>query len=404
MPNCIFRLFALITAALTLSLCVQINAQFKVEPITTGPGFHWFGYYDKFQFDPTDRFVLGMQVDFEHRAVTKDDVVTIGMIDLQDGNRWINLGKSQAWCWQQGCMLQWRPGSDNEVIWNDREDDRFVCRILNVESREIRTLPHPIYHISPDGKFALGTDFARINDQRPGYGYAGIGDPYKNENAPAQSGIYTMNLDTGVRKDIISLADIERVRFDGQPAPGKLHFNHIQWSPDGKRFIFFSRMDGNKHTRSYTARPDGSDIRLLGTDSSHFQWRDPKHVLIWSEGAYRLHKDDGSGNSTIVLEAENGHNSYLPGNDWIVTDTYPKGNKREQLVYLYQCSSEKKIELGRFTSPEKYKGQWRCDTHPRISRDGMKIVIDSPHGGNGRQMYLIDVSNVVGKKNIGEQK
>ena len=24
--------------------------------------------------------------------------------------------------------------------------------------------------------------------------------------------------------------------------------------------------------------------------------------------------------------------------------------------------------------------------------DGTKVVIDSPHGGNGRQMYLIDIS------------
>jgi len=36
--------------------------------ITKGPKFHWFGYYDKWQFDPTDRYVLGMEVDFEHRS------------------------------------------------------------------------------------------------------------------------------------------------------------------------------------------------------------------------------------------------------------------------------------------------------------------------------------------------
>jgi hypothetical protein len=27
---------------------------------TQGPDFHWFGYYDKFQFDPTGRYMLGM--------------------------------------------------------------------------------------------------------------------------------------------------------------------------------------------------------------------------------------------------------------------------------------------------------------------------------------------------------
>jgi hypothetical protein len=31
-----------------------------------------------------------------------------------------------------------------------------------------------------------------------------------------------------------------------------------------------------------------------------------------------------------------------------------------------------------------------------VSPDGRKVIIDSPHGGNGRQMYLIDISSIVG--------
>ena len=27
----------------------------QVRQITKGPGFHWFGYYDKLQFDPAGR-------------------------------------------------------------------------------------------------------------------------------------------------------------------------------------------------------------------------------------------------------------------------------------------------------------------------------------------------------------
>ena len=38
-----------------------------VRALTRGPKFHWFGYYDKLQFDPTSRYVLGMEVGFEHR-------------------------------------------------------------------------------------------------------------------------------------------------------------------------------------------------------------------------------------------------------------------------------------------------------------------------------------------------
>ena len=42
--------------------------------ITKGPKHHWFGYYDKLQFDPTSRYALGMAVDFEHRSPRGDDV------------------------------------------------------------------------------------------------------------------------------------------------------------------------------------------------------------------------------------------------------------------------------------------------------------------------------------------
>ena len=54
------------------------------------------------------------------------------MVDLQENDRWTELGQSRAWNWQQGCMLQWLPGSQTEVIWNDREDGRFVSHVLDV--------------------------------------------------------------------------------------------------------------------------------------------------------------------------------------------------------------------------------------------------------------------------------
>ena len=57
------------------------------RPITTGPKHHWFGYYDKLQFDPTNRYVLGMAVDFEHRSPTADEVIKVGMIDASTTRR-----------------------------------------------------------------------------------------------------------------------------------------------------------------------------------------------------------------------------------------------------------------------------------------------------------------------------
>jgi Tol biopolymer transport system component len=59
---------------------------------------------------------------------------------------------------------------------------------------------------------------------------------------------------------------------------------------------------------------------------------------------------------------------------------------------LYHIPTDKRVELGRFNSPDVYKGEWRCDLHPRFSPDGKKVIIDSTHEGKGRQMYLVDIS------------
>jgi len=234
-----------------------LSPQVRLRTITRPPGFHWFGYYDKFQVDASGRYVLGMAVDFEHRTPQPDDEIRIGMVDLQDGDRWIELGRSRAWCWQQGCMLQWVPGSRSQIIWNDRQDDRLVCHLMDVQTRQMRTVPHPIYTLTPDGRMAVSPDFRRIQAMRPGYGYTGLPDPWADELAPRHSGIFH-------------------------------YFNHLLVSPDGRRFAFLHRWRGPAQkgfgTRMLTAALDGSDLRVIDPSghTSHYIWRDPEHILAWT--------------------------------------------------------------------------------------------------------------------------
>src|SRR5678815_531763 len=112
---------------LALAACTTLRASNEklppVRAITRGPKFHWFGYYDKLEFDPTSRYVLSNEVTFQGRQPKPDDVIKLGMIDLHNDDRWIDLAETSAWCWQQGCMLQWLPGSKTQVIFNDREGD-----------------------------------------------------------------------------------------------------------------------------------------------------------------------------------------------------------------------------------------------------------------------------------------
>jgi len=117
------------------------------HPVYTG-----FFFYQCLQFDTTGHYLLGMRIYFENRDVEPTDRADIGYIDLKDGCKWTKIGETTAWNWQQGARLQWRPQSD-EMVWNDRADDgkSFVCRVYNFRTGARRTLPRPIYDISPDG-------------------------------------------------------------------------------------------------------------------------------------------------------------------------------------------------------------------------------------------------------------
>ena len=394
----------------------QGNAFPTVRRITNGPNFHWFGYYYKLQVDPTNRYALGMQVGFEGRSPTADDSIKIGMIDLKDNDKWIELGTSNAWCWQQGCMLQWLPNSKDEVMWNDRQDGQFVSHIMNVHTKKKRTLPKAIYTLSPDAEWGLGLDFGRLQDLRPGYGYQGVPDKFKELRAPTETGIYRIDIKTGKHQLIIPYSECAAMNHLGEDVSNYWHwYNHLLINQDGSRFIFLNRWRKERNftdqgtgfiTRMFTANKNGEDLYVIDPSgySSHFVWRDPKHVCAWTrpigykDGFYLL--EDKTQNIEIVGEGVmpiNGHNTYLPNknNEWILNDCYPQGKERLQTPYLYHVPTNKRFDLGNFYEPDTYKGEMRCDLHPRYSPNGKMVIIDSTHEGLGRQMYLIDISEIV---------
>lgn len=387
------------------------NPQVLIRPLTQGPHYHWFGYYDKLQFDETGRYVLAMEVAFEGRSPAVDDTIRVGMIDLEDGDRWIPLGETQAWCWQQGCMLQWRPQSKAEVIYNIRAGDGFGARILDAQTRVSRTIPHPIYTLSPDGTSALSLDFLRLGRLRPGYGYAGV-DPTAAMRAPDSHGIYHVDLESGIASLIISIAQVAAIPSDQANLAGTEQWlNHLLFSPDGNRFLFLHRWRDPatglvKATRMFTANPDGSGIRLLHDAAmfSHFFWRDNQHILAWAhretsgDAFYLIDAVTGEAEAIGVDAMKcDGHCTYIPGTEWILNDSYPQSaTRRDQELYLYHPRKGVRLELGLFHSPPAYSGEWRCDLHPRCSRDGRFITIDSTHAGHGRQVYLLDLGELLG--------
>lgn len=387
--------------------------------ITRGPKFHWFGYYDKQEFDPASRHVLTNEISFEGRSPTGDDVIGVGYVDTRNDDRYVPIGQSNAWGWQQGCMLQFAGNDGKGVLWNDRQDGKFVCRVHDLETKATRTLDRPIYTLAPDGKHALTADFRRIDNLRPGYGYDGAADPFVNQRAPERSGVWRMNLATGQSELILSLAQAARIPWPGKDTTTAWHyFNHLLVNPSSDRFIVLHRYrprfdpatlayEGGFVTRMLTADMDGSNVRVLDPSgfTSHFIWKDAEVVTMFTKpfGQRARFYDfrDGTDEVTPVGHDKmpaNGHNTYLGGDfgDWILNDTYPSRTDRRQTVYLYHPASDRRFDLGHFPSPPAYSGQWRCDTHPRSSPDGKTVAIDSAHHG-GRQVHLLDIGDLLQK-------
>ncbi len=386
--------------------------------ITKGPDFHWFGYYDKREFDSTNQLVLSNRVNFEGRSPTADDSIGVGYVDLSQDDKWFELGISRAWGWQQGCMLQWVGHEGKKVLWNDRQGDQFVSYLLDLETGDKKTLPSPIYTISPDGSFGLSADFRRINNLRPGYGYSGLPDPHVEVRAPDDSGIWKVDFKTGKTTLVVSLAQVAKIPWpNGLRYESAWHyFNHLLINPNGDRFVFLHRyrpdfdpttlrFNGEFVTRMLSANIDGSELFTLDPsgNTSHFIWDDENHLTMWTRpqgkpaGFYRM--TDRTGEISAVGEGvmtQNGHNTNLPApyQDWILNDTYPSREGRRQSVFLFHRPSGKKVILGHFPSPSHYTGEWRCDTHPRSSNDGLSVVIDSPHKA-GRQLHLLDIREIL---------
>ena len=375
--------------------------------VTAGPRQHFFGYYEKTPWSGNGRCLLALETDLPDRMLTPDDTAIVGRIDLAADNQFQPLAVTHAWNWQQGCMLQWLPTEpDRCVVYNDREGERIVSVILDIESGRKRILPRPIYSLSHDGRSALSVDFTRLQRCRPTTGYAIPDTPGTVTSYPEDDGIYHLNLETGESRLIISFSQI--AAWHPEPGMGETGhwFEHLVWNPDDTRFLFLHRWqpasEKRMRTHLFTANPDGSDVYCVSDHGvvSHFDWKNPRQILAWAGrrdlGEKYLLFTDKTETVEVVGEGvltRDGHCSFSPDGRWVLTDTYPDEERLSTLI-LYRWEDGRRFDIGKFYQPPHLTGHIRCDLHPRWNRRGDQVCIDSAHEDR-RQVYVLDVSRIV---------
>ena len=372
-----------------------------VRRVTQPPGDYFFGYYEKTPWSPCSTRLLGMRAGFRDRQPTPDDELVLGLVDPQGRAPFEPFATTKAWCWQQGTMLQWASGTTDGVVYNRRRAGRFVGVVHDLASGNTRELERAVYAVDPMGRYAIGLNFARLATQRPGYGYEGVADPWVNEGAPADDGVWRIDLDSGGAELVLSLAEIVGLDPDAGMA-GQTHWlNHAQINTDGSRVAVLHRWqpsDAPRQTRLVTLRPDGSDARVIWGARlvSHYDWRSADEILVWGGApaaptAFWRVSAAGATPRAFADDVltEDGHCSYSPDRAWIANDTYPDSQNLRQLM-IVRTADGLRVDLGAFHAPPEFEGPLRVDLHPRWNRDGTSLCIDSVHEGT-RQMYTVDL-------------
>lgn len=219
-------------------------------------------------------------------------------------------------------------------------------------------------------------------------------------------------MDSGKAEMILSLAKMATIAYPmGLPKSGHLYFFREGWSPSGTRVVTFIKDPVNNLYQAFSLTPQGTDVRFFYENPSHHAWHDDAHIMDFGRhkppdgdapaGGYYLFDDDGSGRAKQLLWATNfdGHDSLLPGpgGDWIISDTYVLAGY--QYLFLFHRPTKLFVPLAKLRSTAEhvpnFSGEFRVDLHPRFSRDGRVVCIDSTWEGLGRQMYLIDIGYIL---------
>lgn len=361
----------------------------------------FFGYYDLQQINEKQTRMLVHICD--RKANTQRDAVAIAYYDLVT-HQFVNVAESRAWSWQQGCRLRWNPLNQNEILFNNLENGRYVCQIWNVEQKKkIQTIPIPLYDIDAGMHYGLGVNFSRLQRLRPGYGYNSLSDKTINQNIPQNDGIFLYDFYTNEVRNIIKY---EKLCEGFQDTQGFQHYiNHVCISPNGKQFMFFhiftkgTGMEWN--VRLCVSDINGNDIKILEENHtiSHYTWKNDFTLLTTyinreGKGSCYAEYDINTGKRTAIGGDElklDGHPTFFKGNQSFISDTYPKRDCL-QTVFLYDMKKneyEKLVDI--FHTPRLYEEK-RCDLHPRLTWDNKYFSIDTVYADSLRSVLLFEVN------------
>lgn len=348
--------------------------------------FCFFGYYDITPYNEKGE-VIFHQLDGE---LKKADI----MLYDRKKNVYTRIERTNAWNWQQGARLRWFPGSNDRILFNDFIEGEYLCRELNIRTKEEKVYIKPLYDVNNEGLLGLSLDFERLGVKRPGYGYTC--KPYKEPSDLSGEGIDLVDLKTNTAQRIITYTDIAGAIGVEDDSFSNNYINHLSFSPSGDKFMFFWLTIVKHYHKAYMLVYDLKSKTIIPLETeekvSHYMWLDDEHLLstvydLDDNCRYIIYGLDGSKKHVFKSIDYDGHPIWYK-DGLFLTDSYPDKKGFQRLVVCNLQTDETKVIAEIFHEPA-ISIERRTDLHPRYDSKSDTICIDANMNGK-RRLLLLD--------------
>lgn len=261
--------------------------------------------------------------------------------------------------------------------------------------------------VSPNGKWGLGINFGRIFAFRPGYGYAGFTDEYADVNAPAEDGVFLVDMESGHSRQIVSYDKLAPIA--GFTSKQKILINHITFNTTSDRFLMLVRNFGTSESPGWSTSLVISDLDgncravLKNTYFSHYLWLSDKELLAHCtvegdrKSMYVINVDTGT---WVEYDMPYFHGTYnpdihcnmAPNGRYIIGDGYDIDGYRYLMAYSIQTGKERELLRVKSVTPHGI-ADIRTDLHARFVWGGRYITFDTTQNGR-RDVIQIDLSGL----------
>lgn len=399
--NFISKVERYIDGKLPSKYLAQYNPNIKKEEVLLTDSINsefFFGYHDRSPFQKDGNLILS------HRLIKNN--LELGYFLINEGipSKFNVVSKSNAYSRQQGAMLQWDYLKDNKTIsFNTIENGIAKNVSIDIASKDlVKEFDFPFYCMSEDCKFALSCNFFQLARMRPGYGIENIESNQKIDIK--NDGIWIIDRE---KDSLLLLASyIELSEVAKKKATQKTYLNHLSFSPNGKKIVWFLI---NEEPNSREIIFQGMDLsnksQIFNIESqrltSHFCWIDNNRIftsnrdqnLNWKYSIYNL--ENGTREDLNLKPKFDGHPMYNSLSNQVIIDTTPDSNRFQHLlsIKMLDLSSQ---QLGKWKSPLKFSGPDRCDLHPRWKEDATAVSIDTVHEDKRCQKIIfLDINELL---------